>query len=583
MTQKTTKAERTHDYLWQIIRYKPVLFGGLLLTYVLQYCMSMIPVLLVRQILDSLTGEAQIQASLETLLLLWVVSELVRMGLFTLIILAETNHYQHVWSLVRANLFDYILSRPGAQALPGSTGEAISRFRDDVEQIQQFMSMLYNAVATGAFALIAFLVMATINLPMTVVVFLPMVLVTVIVNRARERVAVNREKTQAAVGQVTGMLGEIFGAVQAIQAAQAEDRVIERFTAQSQLRGRLVRRDTLFTEILLSITRNTTNFGTGVILLLGAESMRLGQFTVGDFILFIFYLGWVTDFTAFLGQTISAYRQLSVSFARLEDLVQTDPGLMVRHRPVYIHQPLPPLPQPAPPAEPFRLLEVKNLSYRYPGSDQGVQDISFRLEPGQIVAITGRIGAGKTTLLRALLGLLPDVSGTVCWNGVLVTNPAEFFIPPYTAYTPQVPHLFSDTVRENLSLGRSNLDLQPAIYAAALESDLATMEDGLDSRIGSRGMRLSGGQQLRLSAARMFARDPQVLIMDDLTSALDVDTERILWERLRASKRTCLLVSHRPAILHQADHVLWLENGTVLAAGKWRDISEQVTEPHAIY
>lgn len=573
MIGKSTRANRTLYDLWQIIRFKPLLFGGLLVAYVLQYCMAMIPVLLARQILDSLTGSAQVQASLETFFLLWVVAELLRMGVFTFIIVVEINHVNHVWSLVSANLFDYILSRPGAQALPGSTGEAISRFRDDVAQIQNFFSMLYNAVATGAFALIAFLVMLSINVPMTLVVFLPMVIVTLLVNRARTRIAANREKTQAAVGQVTGTLGEIFGAVQAIQAAQAEERIIERFTAQSNRRGAFALRDSMFTEILLSITRNTTNFGTGIILLLGADSMRLGQFTIGDFVLFIFYLGWVTEFTAFLGQVLSAYRQVGVSFQRLEALAPTEPDALVKHRPVYVHQPPPALPELQPATEAFRLLEVENLTYCYPNSDQGIKNVSFRLETGQIVAITGRIGAGKTTLLRALLGLLPDVSGTVRWNGVLVTHPSEFFIPPHTAYTPQVPHLFSDTIRENLSLGSSNVDLQAAVHAAALEVDLAAMEDGLESRVGSRGMRLSGGQQLRLSAARMFARDPQVLIIDDLTSALDVETERILWDRLRASSRTCLIVSHRPAILHHADHVLVLENGSIHAAGKWSELS----------
>lgn len=578
MSGTGSRAERTSYYLWQLIRYKPLLFGGLLGAYVLQYCLAMIPVLLARQILDSLTASVQGQASLETYFMLWIVSEVLRMGLFTFIIVAETNHYQHFWSLVRANLFDYILSQPGAQALPGSPGEAISRFRDDVEQIQQFLSMLYNAVATGAFALIAFLVMLSIDPRLTLVVFLPMVLVTLLVNRARERIAANREKTQAAVGQVTGTLGEIFGAVQSIQAAQAEARILERFAVQSHRRGALALRDSLFTEMLLSMTRNTTNFGTGIILLIGADAMRLGQFTVGDFVLFMFYLGWVTEFTAFFGQALTAYRQVGVSFGRLETLVQTDPDTLVKHRPVYVHHPLPSLPQPLIAVEPFRLLEVENLTYHYPNREQGIKAVSFRLERGEIIAITGRIGAGKTTLLRALLGLLPDVSGTIHWNGMLINQPAEFFLPPHTAYTPQVPHLFSDTVRENLALGNSNVDLQAAVHAAALETDLAVMEAGLDSRIGARGLRLSGGQHLRLSAARMFARDAQVLIIDDLTSALDVNTERILWERLRASRQTCLIVSHRPTILHQADRVIWLENGMVKAEGKWHEISAQYSE-----
>ena len=565
---------RTATYLWQIICYKPLLFGGLLAAYVGQYCIAMVPVLIARWIVDSLTGQARLQVNLEIFFLLWVISELLRMGLFTLIILLEINYYHYFWALVRANLFERILSRPGAQALPGSSGEAISRFRDDVGQIQNFMSMIYNAVATGAFTLIAIGIMLTINVRMTLVVFLPMVLVTMLVNQARKRIVAYREKVQIATGQITGALGEMFGAVQAIQANQAEERIIKRFNTLSQARGSLALRDSLFSEMLLSITRNTTNFGTGIILLLGADSMRLGQFTVGDFVLFTFYLGWVTNFTANFGQALAAYRQVGVSFVRLEQLMQSEPESLVKHRPVYLQQSLPALPEPAPAMEPFRMLEVENLTYCYPNSKRGIEGVSFRLQAGEIVAVTGQIGAGKTTLLRALMGLLPEVSGTIRWNGVAITDPGAFFVPPHTAYTPQVPHLFSDTLCENLRMGLSGGEINEAIHAAAMESDLAMMAEGLDTRIGARGMRLSGGQLLRTAVARMYLREPQLLVIDDLSSALDVDTESILWERLLARREVSLLiVSHRPALLHRATHVLWMEEGRVLASGKWSTLS----------
>ena len=181
--------------------------------------------------------------------------------------------------------------------------------------------------------------------------------------------------------------------------------------------------------------------------------------------------------------------------------------------------------------------------------------------------ITGEIGAGKTTLLRVLLGLLPRDRGEIYWNGALVADPATFFIPPRVAYTPQTPRIFSESLRDNILLGLPDepVNVQAALEQAVFTPDLTTMPDDLETLVGPRGMRLSGGQVQRAAAARMFVRQPALLVFDDLSSALDGETERLLWERLFAGKTrpTCLVVSHRPAVLARADQVIILEAGQV--------------------
>jgi ATP-binding cassette subfamily B protein len=194
-----------------------------------------------------------------------------------------------------------------------------------------------------------------------------------------------------------------------------------------------------------------------------------------------------------------------------------------------------------------------------------VIDVSLSLERGSFTVVTGRIGSGKTTLLHAVLGLLPRDAGEISWNGAPVDDPAVFLVPPRAAFTPQVPRLFSESLRANLLLGRpaGGDAVHAAVTAAVLEGDVATLDAGLDTIVGRRGVKLSGGQIQRAAAARMFVPGADLLVLDDLSSALDVDTETELWRRLLARRGdvTCLVVSHSAIALAHADQVIVLDDG----------------------
>src|SRR5581483_3270541 len=245
-------------------------------------------------------------------------------------------------------------------------------------------------------------------------------------------------------------------------------------------------------------------------------------------------------------------------------------AMLVDPAPVYLTGPMPALP-PEPARDRLDRLEVDALTYDHHDEVRGIADVSFVLERGSFTVVTGRIGSGKTTLLNAVLGLVPRDRGEIRWNGTRVDDPATFFVPPRSAYTPQVPRLFSETLRENLLVGRDAdpRSIEAAIHAAVLEPDIAVLDHGLDTLVGPRGVKLSGGQIQRAAAARMFLRDAELLVFDDLSSALDASTEAELWSRLfaRGGDATCLVVSHRPVALRRADQVLLLDDGRLVARG----------------
>jgi len=226
------------------------------------------------------------------------------------------------------------------------------------------------------------------------------------------------------------------------------------------------------------------------------------------------------------------------------------------------------------------------LSYHHVASGRGIEQINLSLARGTLTVITGRVGAGKTTLLRTLLGLLPGEQGIITWNGVIVDDPASFFVPPRSAYTAQIPRLFSETLKENILLGlpEEQAQLERAIHTAVLERDIAGFEKGLETVIGTRGVKLSGGQAQRTAAARMLVREAELLVFDDLSSALDVETEQMLWKRLFTTRNgTYLVVSHRKAVLQRADHIIVLKDGRIEDEGRLEDLLERCKEMQGLF
>ncbi|MEU7845397.1 ABC transporter ATP-binding protein [Micromonospora sp. NPDC049114] len=224
----------------------------------------------------------------------------------------------------------------------------------------------------------------------------------------------------------------------------------------------------------------------------------------------------------------------------------------------------------SPPRNPLRRLELRRFSVVHSDGTVAVRDVDLTVHRGQLVLVVGPVGSGKSSLLRALAGIVHH-TGELSWNGDPVTEPELFLRPNQVGYVGQLPRVLSGTVADNIALGHE-VDAAGAVSTAQLDHDLAAAGGGLGLLIGHKGTRLSGGQLQRLALARALAPRTELLVADDVSSALDVTTELALWRALRAHGVTVVGSTAKRAALVRADHVVVLHAGAVAAQGTWREL-----------
>ena len=581
------KTEKTPviKYIWKMILYRPWYYLLNCFLWVTIHAYPLIPGIITKQFFDVLEKSKGINNDILKLMAIFIVIALTRSIFIRFGGKVDATHRFTMSALLRRNLLEEIINNPLLENKT-SLGENMNCFRDDIGEIEDIISFTLDILGDGVFAIGAVIILLTINVKMTLLVFAPLVLVIILSKKAMKSISKNRTKAREATSDVSGIIGEIFSGVQALKVAGNEKYILDNLKNSNDKRMKSMIADKIFVNIMDSIFEISVAIGTGFILLLSGRYIGEGTFSVGDFSLFIYYLPFVADFTGFLGEIFARYQQGGIAFKRLFMLLGEDcEDKLLAHKPLYLKGEVPKDTFCKSTDEDFQSLKICNLKSMY-NDTSGIENINLTVSKDEFVVITGRIGSGKTTLIKSLLGLVPVNEGEIYLNGKVISPIDKKLVPPMVAYTSQNPNLFSDTIKNNILLGIDENDdtLKESIYLSVLDRDINNFSNGLDTVIGSKGVKLSGGQRQRVAVARMFARNAGLYIFDDISSALDVETEIMLWNRMTERKDiTALVVSNKHVALKNASKIIVMKDGKIEATGKLDELLEECDEMRQIW
>ncbi|MET0326291.1 MAG: ABC transporter ATP-binding protein, partial [Ilumatobacteraceae bacterium] len=387
------------------------------------------------------------------------VAETLRMGSIHFGAITWTKAWTHMQTLLRANLLTAQVASGGPEAGQpvGSSGEAITHFRDDTEDIAMLVDGMVDVSGGLVFTVLAGFLLGSADPTGALVLLIPLVGVVLTTRALDGRIKEYRAADRAATAEVTGLVGDLMAAATTVKVNNATDAMLGRLQGLVDHRRETAVRDRVLDEGIMAFSQGSADVGLGLVLLVSAGALANGTFAVGTLALFVAYLGWLSFLPRMVGRMMARHKQAGVAVDRMRQLVAgRDAANTVRPRtlPLERRQRGVRPDHDRPERVPLQRLDVRGLAAWYPGG-AGVRDVSFTMQRGEFVVLTGPVGSGKSTLLRAVLGLAwqADTVGDVRWNGEVLADRAAFLVPPNAAFLPQVPQLVSDSVRDNVGLG----------------------------------------------------------------------------------------------------------------------------------
>jgi ATP-binding cassette, subfamily B, bacterial len=466
---------------------------------------------------------------------------------------------------MRQDLFNHVQRQSFKFFDNTKTGHIMSRITNDLFDIGEFAHHgpedFFIAIMTfiGAFA-----IMFNVNptLAMIALVFVPFLIWLVAYSNKRMNNA--WKEMYGKIADVNGRVEDSVSGVRVVKSFTNEEFEMKRFREQNGF----FRSAKLYAYKVMSGTHSSIYFMTRlltlIVLVVGAWLSFNGKLSYGELVSFVLYTNVLIKPIDKISALLELYPKGMAGFKRFRDLLEQDPEIMDKKGAVAV-------------THLHGNISFKDVSFQYDESKQVLNNISFDLQAGQTIAFVGPSGAGKTTICSLIPRFYDVNSGAIMIDGYDVRNVTQKSLREQIGIVQQDVFLFTGTIRENIEYGRlgaSLEDIQAAAEKAHLKEFIEDLPEGYETQIGERGLKLSGGQKQRLAIARMFLKNPPILILDEATSALDTETEMIIQQSLTelSKNRTTLVIAHRLATIRNADRVIVVTKNGIEEDGTYEEL-----------
>ena len=468
-------------------------------------------------------------------------------------------------------LFSKTMKLPQKFFLEYGMGDLISRLSNDLGQIRVFFAFGILQLLNMLFILwFTVSKMLEVHSNLTWIALIPIAAMLIVTRFIMPKMQKYARQSQEAVGKLTNKVTEAFVNVHVIQSHAAENAFIKKAEAENYKVFVANMKNVIIRTLFFPLMTTLTGISQLIVLYYGGSQVMDGNLTVGDIVAFNIYLTYMAFPLTSLGIILSIYQRTKTAVERISPIYEEDEEYEEQEKP------------PIQPGNDAPLLEIKNLSYSYPKSSdhpnpkEVLSDISFTINHSKKIGLFGSVGSGKSTLFNLITKIYSPPPGTVFLNGVDILKIPHQELRQEIGYTLQTAQLFSASVEQNILFGHSSDLTDDSLKKAAREAqildDIERLAQGWKTEIGERGVRLSGGQKQRLALARLFLRNPQMFLLDDVLSAVDNITEKNLIHNLYKKNKAAIIASHRVSVLEQCDEVIVIENGTIKDRGTWQDL-----------
>ncbi len=519
--------------------------------------------LIMRYLIDNVILARQLEKLWLPLVLLAAV-KLLSMGVGSLLGFFLTRFQQDVTLDLQSDLFERLLHFPKSFFDETETGYLMSRIQQDVNGVQWFFSSTVISIITNVLSFVGgvfFLIYLEWRLALAVIVLLPLLVVLLKYFSGKMRVLGHEQMEQQAI--ISRNLQESLASTTLIKTFASEKRTLGRMISEWKSARQLTLEQTMVGSLASLLIGGMPTLANAAVLVVGAYWVIKGSWTFGSLTAFQSYLGYVYNPAMALASTNLQMQNALAALARVSALynIVPEPNLDVGEKIERLNGEV----------------EFKDATFSYDGRESVFEHLSFRVAPGEHIAIVGPSGVGKTTLISLILRLYQPTQGELCFDGRSASDYELTSLRERIGYVPQNSLLLSGTIMENLRYGNleaDKADIVRATKTAGIHDFITRLPDGYQSMVGEAGVNLSEGQKQRLAIARALIKDPDILIFDEPTSALDSFTENTFIEALKSMTqgKTLFLIAHRLTTVKNVSRLLVLSENHLVSIGSHQEL-----------